>query len=106
MGCMLVTHVSHVWVCTYTYACNNVGIAVVKKNKQNYFDVFITCTYLYMTVHFLEMFLLHTCLLYFFIKMLILATGYSFGSASRPVDSVTAPHSGVFIGFMFVARIQ
>ena len=37
--------------------------------------------------------------------MLVLATGYSFGSASRPVDSVTVPLHVDVTGFTFVARI-
>ena len=53
--------------CMYTYACNNVGIAVVKKtNKIISMFLLLVQSYLYMSVHFLEMFLLHNCLLYFF----------------------------------------
>ena len=37
--------------------------------------------------------------------MLILATGYSFDSASEPTDSVTVPLCGAITGFTFVARI-
>ena len=37
--------------------------------------------------------------------MLILAIGYSFGSASRPVDSVMVPFAWRSYWFMFVARI-
>ena len=73
MGCMLVTHVSHVWVCTYTYPdiCIYVYILVhiyvhssictSNENIEIILFVFFHHCYSYITVHFLEMFLLGQC---------------------------------------------
>ena len=40
-----------------------------------------------------------------FAKMLVFAIGYCFGSALRPVGSVTAPLCGGITSFTFVARV-